>query len=306
MEALRKGLPDMEPFSCVAVWGRSVGAAAALQYCSTDPSVAALVSDSAYLDLASLVVPEMLQGPLSGLCHLAAAAGRLARAPGASEAVSRPVDLGRSCFVPALFLHGSDDEIVPSDQAKQLRQAYAGEAQVLLMSCGHDSARPSSAIARAALFLARAFNLESSEVSRLDAYLAKLAAPSAGYKIDKQAEVLLAAEELEKRRWGLLMKAVNACPSYHGATFHRVLAKGQQSPHSTRFVALVSLPSSDCEVCLAWAAETTIHASGQTRIAGTVHFLVVSCSCLSLTRAIVRSDEHHRVAVQDLAVQDLC
>lgn len=33
---------------CVALWGRSAGAIAALQYAARDPTVAALVADSAY------------------------------------------------------------------------------------------------------------------------------------------------------------------------------------------------------------------------------------------------------------------
>ena len=34
--ALREGLPGMAPFSYVALWGRSAGAVAALQYAAKD------------------------------------------------------------------------------------------------------------------------------------------------------------------------------------------------------------------------------------------------------------------------------
>ena len=220
---------------------------------------------------------------------------------------ARPLEIAKSCFVPGFFLHAENDEIVPSEAAKQLRNVYGGEAQIQLMAnCSHNSTRPNTPLARTALFLARAFDLENLAVSQLDAYLTRLAAPDPGNKIDRKAEDFLASKESEKRRWGLFMKAVNSCPSYHDVAFHRVLARGQKSPEYARYALLMKLPNSDSEVCIAWASEAPASTSGGSRRVGTVHFMVMSCTSLSLTRAVVRAEgNHHRVVLHDLAIKEL-
>ena len=263
-----------------------------------DPSIAALVTDTCPAEDLTTVAAGVVAAPLAGLCRL------VRRGEDGEDAVAmaRPLEIAKSCFVPGFFLHAQDDEIVPSEAAKQLRNNYGGEAQMQLMAkCTHNSDRPNASLARAALFLARGFDLENLAVSQLDAYLTKLAAPDPGNKIDLRAEQLLSSTESEKRRWGLFIKAVNACPSYHDVAFHRVLARGQQSADYARYCFLVKLPSLEGEVCVAWASDFPC---GQ-RV-GMIHFLIMSCTSLSLTRAVVRKDEkQHRVTLHDLAIKDL-
>ena len=64
---------------------------------------------------------------------------------------------------------------MPPSHAQALRQAYAGEAQVLIVPGGtHDSARPPVACARTALFLHRALQREAE--GELQGVLARLQA----------------------------------------------------------------------------------------------------------------------------------
>ena len=166
MAALRNGsLPGLANTShcLVALWGRSTGAVAALQYAAQDPSVAALVMDSAYGDLTHLAPMAPIFSPVSNFCQLLG-----------NSTFLQPLEVAKSCFVPGFILHAAEDRMVPSASARELRSNYAGEAQVLLMpKCSHDSQRPSWALARATLFLARAFKLENLAVTKLDFYLAK-------------------------------------------------------------------------------------------------------------------------------------
>lgn len=295
--ALRDGsLPGLANTShcLVALWGRSTGAVAALQYATQDPSVAALVMDSAYSDLTNLAPMAPLFSPVSNFCQLLG-----------NTSFVQPLEVAKSCFVPGFILHAAEDRMVPSDCARDLRSNYAGEAQVLLMpKCSHDSHRPGWALARASLFLARAFKLENSAVAKLDLYLTKVVSSEENLdkQLERQAEDLLKSNEPQLRLHGLLLKAANACG--HRVGFHRSLAKGQKSRGrngvlGVHYAVLIQLPRFEHEVCIAWASEST-------ECRGMVHFLTISCTSLSISRAVIRRDENlHRVAVQDLMVKDL-
>ena len=298
MAALRDGsLPGLANTShcLVALWGRSTGAVAALQYAAQDPSVAALVMDSAYSDLTNLAPMAPLLSPVSNFCQLLG-----------NSSFVQPLEVAKSCFVPGFILHAAEDRMVPSDCARDLRSNYAGEAQVLLMpKCSHDSHRPGWALARASLFLARAFKLENSAVAKLDLYLTKVVSSEENLdkQLERQAEDLLKSNETQLRLHGLLLKAANACG--HRVGFHRSLAKGQKSRGrngvlGVHYAILIQLPRFEHEVCIAWASEST-------ECRGMVHFLTISCTSLSISRAVIRRDENlHRVAVQDLMVKERC
>lgn len=297
--ALRDGsLPGLANTShcLVALWGRSTGAVAALQYAAKDPSVAALVMDSPS-DLTSLAPMGPIFSPVSNFCQLL------------GTSFLQPLEVAKSCFVPGFILHAAEDRMNPSDCAN-LRSNYAGEAQVLLMPCSHDSRRPGWALARASLFLARAFKLDNSAVAKLEMYLTKVVSSGEDVQhrdqLERQAENCLKSTETQLRLHGLLLKAANACG--HRVGFHRSLAKGQKSRGQNgvmgvHYAILIQLPRFEHEVCIAWASEST--ESTDCRV-GMVHFMTISCTSLSISRAVIRRDEnHHRVAVQDLLVKDL-
>eukprot|EP00438_Fugacium_kawagutii_P015986 Skav227123 [mRNA] locus=scaffold199:596185:597158:- [translate_table: standard] len=236
----------------------------------------------------------------------------------------KPVEVAKSCFIPGFFLHGTEDQLVPKEAARDLRSSYAGEAQVLLMpNCSHDSLRPSASLARAALFLARAFNLDSVAVQQLDLYLTKLTErPQLDQQLDCKAEDLLRSPEAQRRHRGMLLKAVNACGyGQHVEAFRLSRAKGQQFRYGeargeggwvgVHFAILLQFRSSESELCIAWVDDEALespagHKGGHPSPVGTVHFVTLSCTCVRISRAMICQESRgHRVAVQDLLVKEL-
>lgn len=55
LQCVIQHLRDREKATTIALWGRSMGAATALMHADRDPSIAALVLDSAFSDLHQLV-----------------------------------------------------------------------------------------------------------------------------------------------------------------------------------------------------------------------------------------------------------
>lgn len=136
--------PEVDPLR-LAVAGRSMGAAAALFLAADDARVRALVLDSPFTDLKSLVdrllaskhIPPALVRPL-----LFAVAGW--RAHYDPEAV-RPIDAIRKVKAPILLFQGDKDTLVPYDDAIAFSQAAAGPfSLVTLPGLDHNSPRPNS------------------------------------------------------------------------------------------------------------------------------------------------------------------
>eukprot|EP00931_Biecheleriopsis_adriatica_P091461 TRINITY_DN65346_c0_g1_i1.p1 TRINITY_DN65346_c0_g1~~TRINITY_DN65346_c0_g1_i1.p1 ORF type:complete len:360 (+),score=55.22 TRINITY_DN65346_c0_g1_i1:464-1543(+) len=186
MRTIMQGLPGVRPFQGVALWGRSLGAVAALGCAVKNPGLAGIVCDSAYADIASLLeMPGFLSTPLTGLCQWASMASTWGRTaahlPKHTEV--QPLEHARQCHAPALFLHGMEDNLVPAEHSKSLRAAYGDQAQILLMpGCDHDSCRPPASVARCALFLARALRIKGDAVSEIEEFLSA----SSGYTADSQ------------------------------------------------------------------------------------------------------------------------
>ncbi|CAE8718152.1 unnamed protein product [Polarella glacialis] len=300
VERLKEGLPNREPYPCVALWGRSAGAVAAIGYAAKDtPSLAGIVCDSAFSDLATLLqIPEWAASPLASMLCLAKTASSLAEGIGGKTAISdlrievHLLEAVKQSYVPAMFMHGTQDTLVPKEHARSLREAYGGEAQLLLFPGEHDDQRTKGAEAKAALFLARAFRLEGPAVVNLEQVTCDLVRDTAALaRMEEQAAALLASKDSGDRRHGLLLKAIASCPSYRGSAFAKVMARaGCHSSPSTgeryvRYNILVTLPSADSEVVIAWATEPNPAFPGLSPTdRGFVHFAVISCGCLSLQR----------------------
>lgn len=301
VQLLRCGRGSLPPYPCIALWGRSVGAAAVLRFAAQDVDVACLVCDSAYADLGSLLaMPGWASVPLFGFCQLASLVSGQATQKEALVEV-QPEECARHCLVPALFLHGSDDSSVPAEHARKLRAAYGGEAQIFSMAdCDHDTPRPPEFLTKAALFLARVFSLESDAIRELELVLSssfsvpcRKQAAQDNPDLTKRVAALLRSEDKESRRLGLAMKVASACPLYEKSRFLRLTEKGQMPSRSQsqtgsikRYCIGLTLPSAESEACIAWAAERR-QCPEKGAISGTVHFLAVSCCRIRLMRATV-------------------
>jgi len=108
-----------------AVWGRSMGAAIAVRAAALDRRVAALVLESPLVDLDATVAVLLRRRrfPFPKLLArlITRRAGTLA---GVSLDRPRPIDLAPEIGCPTLIVHGTDDMVVPIEQARSLANAF--------------------------------------------------------------------------------------------------------------------------------------------------------------------------------------
>lgn len=125
----------------LAVWGRSMGATIALRAAAADRRVAALVLEAPYLDLEATLrnVLRRKRVPLSKL--MAALVLRRARSlAGVSLVRPRPIDVAPTIDVPTLVIHGADDTLIPSTDARRLARAFPLPAEyVEVAGAGHNN-----------------------------------------------------------------------------------------------------------------------------------------------------------------------
>lgn len=170
------GPEEPEELPSIALWGRSAGANAVLNYVGMDRQITAIVCDSAYSDLPSLLgLPSWMASPFSGLRRLAeevadASCGQKAQqvVPEAPPTNRPPWELATKLWMPALYVNGEQDDKVPQTCARALRSSHAGEAQLLLVQDGtHDSKRPDGVLAKMVLFVHRSMQRLGPEANRL-------------------------------------------------------------------------------------------------------------------------------------------
>lgn len=130
----------------VALWGRSMGAVTAIMYAARDPSVRAIVCDSAFASL-RLLIDDLVR------CHSRYLPGIIVR-----TIVNRirkrildhalfdindldTVKYAASSTVPALIFHGRDDDFVSCQHGEAIRDAYRGECVYECITGGHNDER---------------------------------------------------------------------------------------------------------------------------------------------------------------------
>lgn len=125
----------------LAVWGRSMGAAIAIRAAANDRRVAALVLEAPFMDLERTLVLILRRRRLPLASVMAKLILRKAHSlAGVSLARPRPIDVAPGVKVPALVIHGSDDSLIPADQARSLARAFAIPAEYLeVEGAGHTS-----------------------------------------------------------------------------------------------------------------------------------------------------------------------
>ena len=146
----------------VALWGRSMGAVTALLVASTlDPSIDALVLDSAFSSLRALSLDVVARGASSVPTFLARAALRWVRSGVRDRADFDifdvdPLRYAPECDAAAFFICAADDQFVEPKHSALLHDALASPAREMCVCPGaHNSTRPLECYARAERFLRR-------------------------------------------------------------------------------------------------------------------------------------------------------
>ena len=109
-----------------ALWGRSMGAAIALRTAAEDDRPAALVLESPMVDLDASVAAFLRSRRLPFSRLLARLiTGRAGKLAGVALNRPRPIDLAPRVASATLVVHGTDDTLVPIDDARRLADALA-------------------------------------------------------------------------------------------------------------------------------------------------------------------------------------
>lgn len=145
--------------STVALWGRSMGAATALLHGHRDPSIAAMVLDSPFASLEQ-VARELIDGAqirhkptvvINAVLKLLRKTIR--KRTGLDIFRLKPIEQVDTCFIPALFVAGNNDQFVRPHHATEIHERYAGDKNLIMVDGDHNSDRPRYFRDSAAIFI---------------------------------------------------------------------------------------------------------------------------------------------------------
>ncbi|DBA01140.1 TPA: hypothetical protein N0F65_001768 [Lagenidium giganteum] len=153
-----KYLRESGEVSNIILWGRSMGAVAALLYAETDPEINALVLDSPFSSLPQLATELVADGKL-GVPKIAVnLVMRLIRRDIKKRAKFdmfklKPIAKVSKCTIPAFFVAGLNDELVGPHHVRALSKAHNGPNQLYQFQGGHNSPRPANFFIQALQFV---------------------------------------------------------------------------------------------------------------------------------------------------------
>ncbi|CAM9807216.1 unnamed protein product [Scytosiphon promiscuus] len=150
LKAVIEHLRKSGQVSAIALWGRSMGAATALLHGDRDPSIAALVLDSAFADLTQLAEEMVERGREAGLTVpgivvkmvMRMIRGTVAKTANFNVRDLCPIKHADRTFIPALFVAGLSDDFIKPHHSKQICEAYAGDKNYITVNGDHNSPRP--------------------------------------------------------------------------------------------------------------------------------------------------------------------
>lgn len=131
----------------IVLWGRSMGAVAALMYAQEHPDdVSAMVLDSPFarftqlvwdlIDRGQLTVPRLVVSMMLPMVR------RSIRSRAKFDISNlQPIQKQASCKVPALFAYGDSDELIPGSHSESLYAAHSGPKELKVLKGGHNDLR---------------------------------------------------------------------------------------------------------------------------------------------------------------------
>ncbi|CAN6481909.1 unnamed protein product [Victoria cruziana] len=133
--------------SLIGLWGRSMGAVTSLLYGAEDPSIAGMVLDSPFANLIDLMM-ELVDTYKIRLPKFTVKVAihymRKVVQKKANFDISRlnTVEVAKSCFVPALFGHATEDDFIQPHHSDRIYDTYAGDKNIIKFDGDHNSQRP--------------------------------------------------------------------------------------------------------------------------------------------------------------------
>jgi dipeptidyl aminopeptidase/acylaminoacyl peptidase len=131
----------------IGLWGRSMGAATTLIYASMDRRIKAIVVDSPFSDfrrvakemcLAQVTIPGFLiEGAISIIGKSVYKRNKM------KINEIKAIEAVKNCYIPVIFIHARDDDMVKFQHSLDLFNNYAGnDKQLKEVTGGHNAKRP--------------------------------------------------------------------------------------------------------------------------------------------------------------------
>ncbi|XP_078446825.1 alpha/beta-Hydrolases superfamily protein [Wolffia australiana] len=133
--------------SLIGLWGRSMGAVTSLMYGAEDPSVAGIVLDSPFSNLVDLMM-ELVDNYKYRLPKFTVKLAiqhmrRIIKKKTNFDIMALDaLQVAKSCFVPALLGHATDDDFIRPHHSDLIYDAYVGDKNIIKFDGDHNSPRP--------------------------------------------------------------------------------------------------------------------------------------------------------------------
>jgi pimeloyl-ACP methyl ester carboxylesterase len=150
--------------NCIALWGRSMGAVTSIRIAERNTQdIKAIVLDSPFSDLEELVkrigkvnlkVPQIMMTVVIKMMS-----SPIQRRLGIDLFSLRPIDSVKHCTVPAFFIAGANDQIVPEASVVELYKRYKAKRKVIAYSkAGHSNEREPALLLQGIAMIGEEFN----------------------------------------------------------------------------------------------------------------------------------------------------
>lgn len=154
--------------SCIGLWGRSMGAVTSLLYGAVDPSIAGMVLDSPFSNLVDLMMElvDTYKYPLPKFTvKLAIQHMRKVIKKKANFDITDldTIRVAKSCFVPVLLGHATDDDFIHPHHSDRIYESYIGDKNIIKFDGDHNSPRPQFYFDSITIFFHNVLNPSSDE-----------------------------------------------------------------------------------------------------------------------------------------------
>ena len=180
----------------IGLWGRSMGAATSLIYTSMDKRIKATVADSPFCDFRKLAKEMVLnQVKIPGFLvegALSIIGKSVKNRNGMDINEIKAIEAVKKSEVPVIFIHASDDELVPYHHSEDLFKNYKGKDKILkTVNGGHNGRRPPSLMEYVGDFFA--IHLESGynpgDLEKMNNFITKILVKTKTIDKEKEKEI---------------------------------------------------------------------------------------------------------------------